>query len=306
MRIVASRRWNWIPLLVCLIIASSLPVSTSVARSPARQSASISCDSVAAASPIAIASPIATEPALNATFTAGNVTIFAAASLTDTFTRLTDDLEAATPGLTTTLNFAGSQTLVTQLAEGAPADVFAAADERQMAAAVANGSIVGEPITFAHNRLVIVVPNDNPAQITHPADLANDDLRLVLAQAEVPAGRYARSSLCAMGQDAGAYGEGFVERVAGNLVSEEEDVRAVLAKVQLGEADAGIVYVSDVAPAAGAVLPIEIPDAVNARATYQIGVVAGGHQAQAEAFIAAVTGPPGEAILLEFNLEPAA
>ncbi|MDQ3780510.1 MAG: molybdate ABC transporter substrate-binding protein [Chloroflexota bacterium] len=304
MVLTASCRVARVMLLAGLIAASILPLSTASARSPARQAAAIGCDHGAMASPSSAATPLATTTALNATFTAGEVTIFAAASLTDAFTRLADDLEAGTPGLTLTFNFAGSQTLVTQLAEGAPADLFASADERQMAAAIAHGSITGPPRTFAHNRLVIVVPSDNPAQISQAADLANDELRLVLAQAEVPAGWYARASLCAMGNDAASYGDQFVARISENLVSEEEDVRAVLAKVQLGEADAGIVYLSDLASAGDAVQAIQIPDAVNVRATYQIGVVAGAHEAQAEAFIAAVIGPNGQAILAGFGLEP--
>lgn len=306
MVLTASCRVARVMLLAGLIAASILPLSTTSARSPARQAAAIACDRGAMVSPSPVATPLPATTALNATFTAGEATIFAAASLTDAFTRLADDLEAVTPGLTLTFNFAGSQTLVTQLAEGAPADLFASADERQMAAAIANGSITGPPVTFAHNRLVIAVPSDNPAQISQAADLANDELRLVLAQAEVPAGRYARASLCAMGHDAASYGDQFVARVSENLVSEEEDVRAVLAKVQLGEADAGIVYLSDLASAGEAVEAIQIPDPVNVRATYQIGVVASGHEAQAEAFIAAVTSPNGQAILSGFGLEPVA
>ena len=155
------------------------------------------------------------------------------------------DLEAAHPGLTITYNFAGSQALVTQLQEGAKADVFASANNAQMKAAIDNGSISGEPEPFVRNRLAVVVPADNPAGIDSPADLGQDGLKLVLAQAEVPVGKYARESLCKMGQDSATYGDDFVNSVAANIVSEEEDVRDVLAKVELGEADAGIVYVSD-------------------------------------------------------------
>ena len=131
---------------------------------------------------------------------------------------------------------------MTQLSEGAAADVFASANNAQMQAAIDNGSISGAPVTFVHNRLAIVTPADNPAGIASPADLGTEGLKLVLAQAEVPVGRYARESVCLMSQDAASYGTDFVARVAGNVVSEEEDVRDVLAKVALGEADAGIVY----------------------------------------------------------------
>ncbi len=237
----------------------------------------------------------------------GDLTVFAAASLTDPFERIATDLEATNPRLSVTYNFAGSQALVTQLGEGAEADVFAAADNAQMRAAAEQGSIVGEPMPFARNRLAVVVPSDNPASVTSPADLAKAGLRLVLAQAEVPAGRYAREAVCKMGADPDTYGEGFVAAVAGNVVSEEEDVRDVLTRVRLGEADAGIVYVTDVtAEVADEVALVEIPAAVNIVATYPIAAVAGGNTALADAFIAYVLGPDGQATLKAFGFAPPA
>src|SRR5215210_4689816 len=195
----------------------------------------------------AVASPIAMEASFPEE--GGDLTVFAAASLTDAFEQIETDLEAAHPELQITYNFGGSQALVTQLAEGAEADVFASANNTQMTAATDNGSISGDSVTFVHNRLAIVTPADNPAGITSPADLGEEGRKIVLAQAEVPVGRYARESVCTMAQDPAGFGEDFVARVAGNVVSEEEDVRDVLAKVALGEADAGIVYVSDAAAA---------------------------------------------------------
>ena len=236
----------------------------------------------------------------------GDLTVFAAASLTDAFEQMKTDLEATNPGLAITYNFAGSQALVTQLGEGAAADVFAAANDAQMRAAIDQDAIAGEPATFVRNRLAIVVPSDNPAGIQSPADLARDGLRLVLAQVEVPVGRYARESVCAMAQDPATDGEGFVAAVAGNVVSEEEDVRDVLAKVQLGEADAGIVYVSDAAAAGAEVRLIEIPNAVNVVATYPIAAVAGGDAALAAAFIAYVLSPEGQATLEASGFDPVA
>ena len=236
----------------------------------------------------------------------GELTVFAAASLTDAFGQMESDLEAANPGLAITYNFAGSQALVTQLSEGAEADVFASANNAQMQAAIDNGSISEEPVTFVRNRLAIVTPADNPAGMDAPADLGNPDLRLVLAQAEVPVGRYSRESICAMGQDSATYGDDFVNRVASNIVSEEEDVRDVLAKVQLGEADAGMVYVSDADIAGDDVQIIDIPDDVNIVATYPIAAVAGGDQALADAFIAYVLGADGQATLGEYGFEPIA
>jgi len=130
-----------------------------------------------------------------------------------------------------------------------------------------------------------------------------DGVRLVLAQAEVPAGRYAREAVCAMGRDATTYGEDFADRVAANVVSEEEDVRDVLTKVELGEADAGIVYVSDATLAPDRVGVVAIPDQVNVVATYPIAPVAGGNSRLANAFIAYLLGPEGQATLKRFGFE---
>ena len=237
----------------------------------------------------------------------GELTIFAAASLTEAFDQMKTDLEAANPGLTITYNFAGSQVLVTQLAEGAEADVFASADTRQMAAAQEQGLIAGEPAVFVRNRLTVVVPADNPAAIESAADLAKEGVKLVLAGPDVPVGRYARQSFCLMGEDAATYGDDFVTRVAANVVSNEENVRAVLTKVELGEADAGVVYTSDVAAAAaGTVTEIEIPEGVNVIATYPIAPVEGGEAALARAFIGYVLSPDGQATLESFGFQPAA
>jgi molybdate transport system substrate-binding protein len=159
-------------------------------------------------------------------------------------------------------------------------------------------------VNFVHNELVIVTPADNPAGIETPADLGKEGLRLVLAQPDVPVGRYSRESVCTMSQDTAGFGDDFVGRVAGNVVSEEEDVRDVLAKVQLGEADAGIVYVSDANVAGDEVQRIEIPAENNVIATYPIATVAGGDEALGEAFIAYVLSPEGQATLEEYGFAP--
>jgi len=236
----------------------------------------------------------------------GELTVFAAASLTDAFERIAADLTVANPNLSITFNFAGSQALVTQLNEGAEADVFASANEAQMLAATENGAITDAPTTFVRNRLAIVVPSDNPAGIVVPANLGNGGVRLVLAQAEVPVGRYSRESVCLMGRDVASVGAEFAARVAANVVSEEEDVRDVLTKVQLGEADAGIVYVSDVSAASDEVILIQIPDAANIVATYPIAAVAGGDTILAHAFIGYVLSAEGQATLAALGFEPVA
>jgi molybdate transport system substrate-binding protein len=235
----------------------------------------------------------------------GELTVFAAASLTDSFNQIKTDLEAANPGLSITYNFAGSQALVTQLTEGAPADVFASASNALMKNAVEAGVIDGTATVFTQNRLAIVVPKDNPAGVESMADLSKDGLKLVLAQAEVPVGMYARQSICTAGMDTATYGEGFVEAVGANIVSEEDNVKAVLTKVQLGEADAGIVYTTDVtADVADDVTMIEIPAAINVVAKYPIAPVAGGNADLAAAFISYILRPEGQATLQQFGFEP--
>jgi molybdate transport system substrate-binding protein len=256
-----------------------------------------------AASPEPTATPAAAEPV---PFPAdgGDLTVFAAASLTAAFEAVADDLEAAQPDLTVSFNFAGSQALVTQLSEGAEADVFASASLAQMEQAVAAGVIDGEPVVFTRNRLAIVVPADNPAGVAGLPDLADDGVDLVLAAPEVPVGQYAREVACKAAADPAAYGEGFLDGFSGNIVSNEENVKAVLTKVQLGEAEAGIVYTTDVTPDVAAdVLLIEIPDAVNVVAEYPVAPVADGDATLAAAFIAYLLGAEGQATLAEFGFQ---
>ncbi len=235
----------------------------------------------------------------------GDLTVFAAASLTDAFEAIESELEAANPNLSITYNFGGSQALVTQLKEGAEADVFASANVAQMDVATEAGLVAGAPLPFTHNRLAIVTPAGNPAGIDTAADLGEEGILLVLAQPEVPAGRYARESVCLMATDPATYGAGFVERVAANVVSEEEDVRDVLAKVALGEADAGIVYVSDALAAGDRVHVVDIPDAVNVIATYPVAVLAGGDEVLGSAFVAYLLSEEGQAMLERYGFQPA-
>jgi molybdate transport system substrate-binding protein len=234
----------------------------------------------------------------------GDLTIFAAASLTDAFEAVEQELEAATPNLSITYNFGGSQALVTQMEEGAQADVFASANAAQMNAAIAANLLGSEPLPFARNRLAIVTPSGNPAGIESAADLGKEGILLVLAQSEVPAGRYARESVCLMAADTATYGPDLVARVAANVVSEEEDVRDVLAKVALGEADAGIVYVSDAVAADDQVDVVDIPDAVNVIATYPVAVLAGGDEALGSAFVAYLLSEEGQAMLERYGFQP--
>ncbi|CAA9566384.1 MAG: Molybdenum ABC transporter, substrate-binding protein ModA [uncultured Thermomicrobiales bacterium] len=302
------RRFGAVVALILAMLATQVPGAPPTRSAPAARSAS-ACPAPATPAAVPAAGSPTPAPDVAATPVAfpgggGDLTVFAAASLTDAFERIATDLEAANEGLRIEFNFGGSQALVTQLAEGAEADVFASANTTQMTAAQDQGSIAGTPVTFVRNRLTIVVPRDNPGGVASAADLGDDGLDLVLAAADVPVGRYARDSVCLMGGDAATYGDGFVARVAANVVSEEEDVRDVLTRVQLGEADAGIVYVSDVtADVEGQVTEVEIPDAVNVVAAYPIAPVQGGDAALATAFIGYLLGPEGQATLQEYGFE---
>jgi molybdate transport system substrate-binding protein len=228
----------------------------------------------------------------------GELTIFTAASLTDAFKEMATQIEQANPGTKLAFNFAGSPTLRTQLAQGARADVFAPADEPNMAGAEKDGTIKGEPRLFARNLLVVVVPSTNRAGIKRLQDLAKPNVKLVLAHKDVPVGNYARQALEKMSHDP-AFGDDFATRVLANLVSEETNAKQVASKVQLDEADAGIVYSSDVTPAIrSAVQVIEIPPEFNVMAKYPIAVVKGArNEAGARAFIEYVLSPAGQAIL---------
>jgi molybdate transport system substrate-binding protein len=170
------------------------------------------------------------------------LTIFTAASLTDAFREMGANIEQANPGTKVTFNFAGSPTLRTQLAQGARADVFASADEPNMQGAQKDGTIASEPRLFVRNQLVAIVPAANPAQVMRLQDLAKPGVKLVLTNKEVPVGNYSRQALAKMSQDT-AFGAEFATRVLANLVSEETNVKQVVAKVQLGEADAGILSI---------------------------------------------------------------
>ena len=301
---VATRRrvLQGVVLLLTLVIGGGAGARLTSVQAQGGMIACPAPSTPAAAPAPSVASPVAMG---DATFPdgGGELTVFAAVSLTDAFEQIKTDLEAAHPGLTITYNFGGSPALVTQLNDGAQADVFASANMAQMQVATDNGSVGGEPVPFVRNWLAIVTPADNPAGITTPADLGTPDLLVVLAQAEVPVGRYAREAICRMGQDTPTYGEDFVQRVAANIVSEEEDVRDVLAKVALGEADAGIVYVSDAFIGGDEVQLVDIPDGVNSVATYPIAAVAGGDAVLAEAFIGYLLSPEGQSTLAAFGFE---
>ena len=227
-----------------------------------------------------------------------HLSVYAAASLSDAFNEMADSLKRRDPDLRIDFNFAGSQVLMLQLGQGAAADVFASADDRWMQIARDSGLIEGDPQTFAHNRLVVIVPRGNPARIGKLQDLARAGVKLVLAADAVPVGRYAREVIFRLGWSAG-YPPDYPRRVLANVVSYEENARSIAAKVQLGEADAGIVYASDVTPAvARQVRRFDLPGSANIVASYPIAIVRNApHPAAAKAFVEFVLSPLGQAVL---------
>jgi molybdate transport system substrate-binding protein len=232
----------------------------------------------------------------------GDLTVFAAASLTDAFNEIGQEFQKANPGVTPKFNFAASTALRTQLEQGAKADLFASADQVQMDNAKKAGVVEGEDRLFVKNKLVAIHPGNNPANIQSHQDLARPGIKIVLTDANVPIGAYARSALQKMSADP-QYGADFGQKVLANLRSEEANVRAVVTKVQLGEADAAIVYASDVTPqVSGQVKSILIPDQFNTIATYPIAVVKDApNKAAAQAFIAFVRSRQGQEILRKHN-----
>jgi molybdate transport system substrate-binding protein len=303
---VAARTGYWRLIVQTLVLVITVGIQPGGLLGASARQTAWQCPEAAASA--TTAAPIGTPGAAERDAVAfpaegGDLTVFAAASLTDAFEAIERELEAATPNLSITYNFGGSQALVTQLEEGAQADVFASANTAQMDTAIAAKLVAGKPVPFVRNRLAIVTPAGNPAGIESAADLGTEAVLLVLAQPEVPAGRYARESVCLMAADTATYGTGFVERVAANVVSEEEDVRDALAKVALGEADAGIVYVSDAAAAGDQVQVIDIPDAVNIIATYPVALLTGGEAALGSAFIAYLLSEEGQAILESYGFQ---
>jgi len=226
--------------------------------------------------------------------------VYAASSLTEAFGELETVFEASHPGTDVAVTFAGSQVLRIQIEEGAPADVFASANPEHMEALVREG-LVADARVFARNELVVIVPTDDPAGIESFADLPRAT-RVVLGTADVPVGRYAREALAAAD---GRVRPGFAAEVLGHVVSEESNVRLARSKVELGEADAAIVYRTDAARS-DRVRTITIPAEVNVRAEYLVGAVSGAAGAElARAWIDLVLSPEGQAVLARYGFMPA-
>ncbi|TDD85508.1 molybdate ABC transporter substrate-binding protein [Actinomadura rubrisoli] len=219
------------------------------------------------------------------------LTVFAAASLTETFTSLGKTFEGAHPGVKVRFNFGGSSALARQITQGAPVDVFAAASPATMKTVVDAGDAAGAPRVFTKNRLVIAVPKDDPGKVGGVRDLSRPGLKIVLCAEQVPCGAAAKKALDAAG-------------VRVRPVSREQDVKAVLTKVRLGEADAGLVYRTDARAAAPQVRGIEFAEAATAVNGYPIAEVAKAPQAAlAKEFIGLVLGGQGRTVLTQAGFE---
>jgi len=230
------------------------------------------------------------------------LTVLAASSLTDAFGELESTFEEQNQGVDVTTSFASSSELLTQIQQGAPADVFASADEAKMDTALEEG-LVTEPEIFVRNRPVVIVPADNPAGIEEFRDLADADAQIVLAEETVPIARYAEEVL----DNADAeYGGGFAQRVRDKIVSREANVRSSANRVALGEADATFVYISDVtADIRDQVRVVEIPENLNVVATYPIATIEESQNPElARAWVDLVLSDEGQRVLEKYNFEP--
>lgn len=298
--------------LIALVIAACAPV----AQPPAAQSTA--APATAAVQPTAVppteapqptAAPPTAAPTEAPTVApeARELTVFAAASLTESFGEIAKEFEAAHPGVKVVYNFAGSQALSTQLQEGARADVFASANNTEMEKVRNAGLADNTDEIFVNNRLAVIVPSDNPGGIETLADLAKPGLKLVFAEPTVPVGGYTVAMLEKMSADP-EYGATFGPAVQANVVSQENNVKAVVSKVALGEADAGVVYVSDVTPdVSDEITSIAVPDRFNQIARYPIVVLKEAQQPELaqEFFEYVLAKDGGQAILASWNFIPA-
>ncbi len=233
------------------------------------------------------------------------LTVLAASSLTDAFGELGETFEGQNPGVEVRQSFESSSTLLTQIQQGAPADVFASASEEEMDTAVEEDLAGGEPEVFVKNREVVMVPKDNPAGIEGFRDVAKPGVKLVLAEEGVPAADYALEIL---GKADEEYGAGFEKDVLSNVVSREADVRASVNRVVVGDADATFGYASDYTPdIRDRVEVVPIPPDLNIVATYPVAALKDAKEPDlARKWVDLVTGEEGQRVLKKWGFEPAA
>jgi molybdate transport system substrate-binding protein len=242
-------------------------------------------------------------PAASSTGARTGLTVFGAASLKAALDKARVAYASANPGTTITVSTDSSAALETQIEQGAPADVFLSADTTNPKKLLDKGLAAGAAATFAENGLTIIVPSANPAGITSPKDLARRGIKVIAAADDVPITTYAKQLIDNLAGESG-YPAGFAAAYAANVASKEDNVKAVVAKIELGEGDAGIVYVTD-AKASTKVMTIAVPDTANVPATYAgVVVKASPNAAAAQAFLDWFAGSDGQAILASFGFLP--
>jgi molybdate transport system substrate-binding protein len=235
---------------------------------------------------------MAAQPASAGGKPSGEITVFAAASLTESFGAIAKQFEKRYPDVEVKLNFDSSSNLAAQIQQGAPADVFASADETNMQRAVDSRDVTAAPVVFARNRLEIAVEHGNPKKIKSLADLGKSGLVVVLCADAVPCGKYAAEAFAKAGVDV-------------NPASKEENAKATLSKVSLGEADVSVVYVTDVKAAKGDVSGVKIPDRHNVLATYPIAVAEEGPNPEAaKAWVQYIQSNRAQKTLRKFGFLP--
>ena len=255
-------------------------------------------------SPLAVgrSAPASGEPGSAAP--AATLTIFGAASLKGALEEAKTAYEAANPGTTLTISTDSSSALETQIEQGAPADVFLSADTTNPTKLVDKGLTAGAAVPFAGNELTVIVPAANSARIASPKDLAKAGVKVIAAGDDVPITKYANQLIDNLAKESG-YPSDFAAAYAANIATKEDNVKAVVAKIELGEGDAGIVYVTD-ANASTKVATVDVPDGANVPATYAgVVVKTSPNPAAAGAFLDWIAGSGGQAILAQFGFRPA-
>jgi molybdate transport system substrate-binding protein len=256
--------------------------------------------------PASTTAPASKAPATAASATAApaNLTIYGASSLTAVLAKVKTTYEAANPGTTLTISTDSSTALETKIEQGAPADVFLSADTANPQKLVDDGYGVGPVTKFAGNLLTIIVPLGNPAGIETPADLAKSGVKIVTCGPTVPIAKYAAQLVANLATQPG-YPADFVAKYNANVVSQQDNVSAVVSQIALGDGDAGIVYATD-AKTSTQVTTVAIPAAANVPATYGgVVVKASTNLAAAQAFLTWLAGPDGQAVLASFGFLPA-
>lgn len=280
--------------VILLTVVALLPAACSSDGSSPSPAASV-------AAPTAAASAASAAPPSAASV---ELTVYGASSLKGVLDKAKAAYEAASPGTTLTISTDSSSALETQIEQGAPADVFLSADTTNPTKLVDGGFASGAPVPFAGNLLTVIVPTANPGGVTTPADLARADLKVIAAGDAVPITKYATQLVGNLAKQPD-YPTDFAAKYKANIASKEDNVKAVVAKIELGEGDAGIVYVTD-AKASTEVKTVDVPPEANVPATYAgVVVKASPDEDAAAAFLTWFASPDGQAILSSFGFLPA-